>query len=148
MLPTDWEQSTHSSTTKTVFASQYPESALVSIQPVSELTNYCPVRTLSVSTSRFWSHWTNQFEAGHSLPCTGYELGQPISKLAGRLQNRLGCESGLNIYFHSFVTKAPAVYMYVLQPPKILPFLRTRGENVSVKLQKDYPTSAKSTLQM
>ena len=102
MLPTVRERSTHSSTTKTVLASQYPESALVSVQPVSESTNYCPVSTSSVSTSRFRSRPPSPFRSrppspfrSGPLPFTGYESGQPVSKLASRLRNQpAGFEMG------------------------------------------------------
>ena len=107
MLPTVWERSTHSSTTKTVLASQNSESALVSIQPVLESTNYCPVNTSSMSTSRirnlppspFQNHPPSPFRSG-PLPFTGYESGQPVLKLASWLRNGLGCESGLNMYYY------------------------------------------------
>ena len=111
MLPTVRERSTHSSTTKTVFASRYPDSELLSVQPVSELSNYCPVSSSSVSTSRFRSRPPSLFrsrppsrfeavhlagfEVGHYLAPVmnqvsplqswpaGFETGWPASKQAG-----------------------------------------------------------------
>ena len=79
----------------------------MSVQPVSESTNYCPVRTSSVFTSKFrsclpfpsrfqscpsswfWSYppFPSRFRSGPLL-FTGYELGQPVLKQASRLRNR------------------------------------------------------------
>ena len=72
-------------------------TALVSVQPVSESTNYCPVSASSMSTSRFRSRPPSRFQSG-PLPFTGYESGRPVLKLASRLRNGPGWESGLNIY--------------------------------------------------
>ena len=75
----------------------------VSVRPASfELTNYCPVSTSSVSTSRYRSRPPSPFRSRPSslfrsgpLPFTSYESGQPISKPASRLRNQLaGFETG------------------------------------------------------
>ena len=108
MLPIVRERSTHSSTTKTVLASQYSDSALVSVQPVSESANYCPVSTSSMSTSRFQSRPPsrfrnrppNQFRSG-PLPCTGYETGWVVNQaLTYTNQQKFSSRVPISLYLH------------------------------------------------
>ena len=63
---------------------------LVSVQPISESMNYCPVSSLSVSANRFSSSPASRFRSrppswvwSGPFPFTGYESGQPVSRLAG-----------------------------------------------------------------